>query len=31
MIEKTKLEQEFWRLGNKSKTKNELDKKIAIE
>lgn len=31
MIEKTKLEQEFYRMGNKSRTKNDIEKKKAVE
>ena len=31
MLEKERLEQEFWRLGNKSKTKVQIQKKQEIE
>lgn len=31
MIEKNKLEQEFYRMGNKSRTKNDIEKKKAVE
>lgn len=31
MIEKDQLEQEFWRIGNKSKTKQDIMKKKELE
>jgi hypothetical protein len=31
MLEKDTLEREFWRLGNKSKTKVQIQKKQEIE
>ena len=31
MLEKDQLEQKFWRFGNKSKTKSELQEKRVIE
>lgn len=31
MIEKDQLEQEFWRLGNQSKTKQEIQRKRELE
>ena len=31
LIDKERLEQEFWRIGNKSKTKRDIDKKMELE